>query len=100
MPPRRGMRFVLRLGGDNPTLRGVLALLVVALVPGALYVQVRRHAQGQPARPADAIIVTERTPGADSRDALQADSGDRSLSFGRPRGVHAPSRSSRSASSD
>ncbi len=34
-----------------------MCLLLVGLVPGALYVQVRSHADDQPARAADAIIV-------------------------------------------
>lgn len=34
-----------------------IGLLLVAMVPGALYVQVRRHAHDQPTHDADAIIV-------------------------------------------
>jgi len=44
----------------HPRTRARLAMLLLlglALVPGWLYLQVRRHAHDQPARPADLIIV-------------------------------------------
>lgn len=42
----------------------IVALLAVALIPGALYLQVRRHAHDRPTRPADAIIVLGSGGGA------------------------------------